>query len=70
MQPRCLEVGNRIIYALKCDLLRLLCLEVTFNCLFHGNRLDPPHCDHAKRAADANDGAGLPLRRSAMTFAR
>ena len=35
MQPRCLEVGNRIIYALKCDLLRLLCPEVTFNCLFH-----------------------------------
>jgi len=35
------------------------------------NRLDPPHhFGHATRAADANDGAGFPLRRSAMTFAR
>ena len=36
-----------------------------------GNRLDPPHhFGHATRAADANDGAGFPLRRSAMTRAR
>ena len=35
MQSCRLKVSNRIIYALKCSLLRLPCLEVTFNCLFH-----------------------------------
>jgi len=35
-----------------------------------GNRLDPPHYFDAEIAADAREGAGLPLRRSAMIFAK
>ena len=38
--------------------------------LVHGNRLDPPHFYQATSAADANEGAGFPLRRSAMIFAK
>ena len=34
------------------------------------NRLDPSHFYQATSAADANEGAGFPLRRSAMIFAK